>query len=207
MPLAPLVVWGATGLAFGADRASTANPPADPRSDSFALEAQGDLSGALRASRQDAERNPERYFPRVRVAYLELKLNDYAAAAHDYGRAAALAPRSIEALLGKQQALVALARYREAEAIGREVLARDADNYLAASRLAWTLFSLKRYDEAAKLYARILTLYPGDLEMMTGLGYAELRGGRKREAREAFRAVLASVSNHARAREGLAACR
>jgi len=103
--------------------------------------------------------------------------------------------------------LFALGRYSEAEAAGRKALAHDADNYLAASRLAWTLFSLKRYADAAKMYARVLTLYPSDLEMMTGLGYSELRAGRKREASDAFRAVLGILPNHARAREGLAACR
>jgi len=201
-------VLAVASLALGSDRASAADALAsDPLADSFTLEAKGDLSGALKASRAAAERSPERYFPRIRAAFLELGLKSYAAAADDYARAATLAPRSIEALLGRQQALVALARYAEAEAVGREALARDADNYLAASRLAWTLFSLKRYAEAAKIYARVLTLYPSDLEMMTGLGYSELRAGRKREAGDAFRAVLAILPSHPRAREGLAACR
>jgi Tfp pilus assembly protein PilF len=42
---------------------------------------------------------------------------------------------------------------------------------------------------------------------MSGLGYAELRAGRKRQAAEAFRAILAIDRSHARAREGLATCR
>ena len=210
-PLTSLIVGAllaVAGLALGSDRGGAAGaPPSDPLEDSFAREAQGDLSGALRASQEAAERNPERYFTRIRVAFLELELKNYAAAAEDYARAAALAPRSLEALLGQQQALLALGRYTEAETAGRKALARDADNYLAASRLAWTLFSLKRYADAGKVYARVLTLYPSDLEMMTGLAYSELRAGRKREASDAFRAVLAILPSHARAREGLAACR
>jgi len=174
---------------------------------SFALEAHGDLTGALAASERAARAHPELYFDVVRVAYLELRLEKYAAAAQDYARAAKLAPRSLEALLGRQQALLALERYTDAEPVGRAVLASDADNYLGSSRLAFTLFNLKRYDEAAALYARLLVLYPSDLEMMTGLGYSELRAGRKREARETFRALLAISPEHPRARAGLAACR
>jgi tetratricopeptide (TPR) repeat protein len=205
--LVPPVVLAAAGLASGADRANHRAPNRDLLGDSFALESRGLVAEALQASREAAEQSPSRYFPRLRSAYLELRLKHFSAAAEDYSRAAALAPRAIEPLLGRQQALVELGKFGEAEAVGRAVLARDADNYLGASRLAWTLFSLKRYEEAAKLYGRLLTLYPGDLEMMTGLGYAELRAGRKREAAEAFRSVLAIVSGHARAREGLSLCR
>jgi tetratricopeptide (TPR) repeat protein len=206
--VAPLAVLAIAGLASGADRATDRRAPApDPLGASFSLEARGLLKEAVRASREAAERKPAEYFPRLRTAYLELKLKQFGAAADDYARAATLAPRSVEPLLGRQQALVELGKYRDAEAVAREVLARDADNYLGSSRLAWTLYSMGRYAEAAQVYARVLTLYPGDLEMMTGLGYAELKAGRKSEAAEAFRAVLAIVSSHARARQGLALCR
>lgn len=203
--LAPLIVFAA-GLA-SAGQSARQSRASDPLGDSFAFEARGLLKDALRASRDAAEQNPAEYFPRLRSAYLELQQKQFVAAADDYARAAALAPRSVEARLGRQQALVELGKYGDAEAAGREVLARDADNYLGSSRLAWTLYSLKRYSEAAKLYARVLTLYPGDLEMMTGLGYSELKAGRKGEAADAFRAVLAIVTNHPRARQGLALCR
>lgn len=205
--LVPPVVLAAAGLAAGADRADHRAANRDTLGESFALESRGLVKEALQASRETAEQSPSRYFPRLRTAYLELQLKQFSAAADDYARAAALAPRALEPLLGRQQALLELGKYAQAEGVGRQVLARDADNYLGASRLAWTLFSLKRYAEAAKIYGRVLTLYPGDLEMMTGLGYAELRAGRKREAAEAFRSVLSIVSAHARAREGLALCR
>jgi tetratricopeptide (TPR) repeat protein len=187
--------------------AAAVKEPAPPAGDSFSLEAKGDLEAALTAAERVMQNNPKGYFPRLRVAYLELVLKDYAAAAKDYRVAGELAPRSVEALLGEQQALIALESYVAAEPVGREILARDADNYLASSRLAWTLFNLRRYGEAAKLYARVLTLYPGDLEMMLGLGYSLLRSGRKPQAAEAFRTVLAISPANQRAREALAACR
>ncbi|HEV8548055.1 MAG TPA: tetratricopeptide repeat protein [Polyangiaceae bacterium] len=147
------------------------------------------------------------YFKLLYRAYGELLAKDYAAAAADYGRAAKLLPRSIEALLGEQQALLALGRFADAEPVARAILERDADNYLATSRLAWTLFNLKRYKEAADVYTSVLELYPGDLEMMVGLGYSELRAGRKPAAAVAFRTALAISPKHPRARTGLAQCR
>lgn len=181
--------------------------PSSALSDSFALEARGDLRGALRAGATAADERPERYFPRLRVAFLELSLKDYAAAARDYARAAALAPKAIEPLLGQQQALVLLARYKDAEPLGRELLNRDPHSYLASSRHAWTLYNLKRYDAAARLYFEILTLYPGDVEMMVGLGYSQLYAGRKRDAAQTFRQILDMVPRQPRALSGLAACR
>lgn len=197
----------AAGLATFTDGSRAAAAEDSAVQDSLSFEARGDLPAALRAASSVADANPKRYFARLRVAYLELLQNNFAAAAKDYARAAELLPQSLEALLGRQQALIALGRYADAEPLGREILARDADNYLGSSRLAWTLFNLKRYPESAKIYARLLVLYPSDLEMATGLGYALLRSGRKSDAAEAFRSVLTASPAHPRAREGLAACR
>jgi tetratricopeptide (TPR) repeat protein len=197
----------ALSASYAATHPVFAAEPGDALALSFGHEAKGELQAALSASQQAADANPKLYFARLRVAYLELALKNYAAAERDYARAAELAPRSIEALLGRQQALIALGRYEDAEGAGRAVLARDPDNYLASSRLAWTFFSLKRFGEAAKLYTGVLSLYPGDLEMMLGLGYSQLRAGKKRDAAETFRVVLGINKNHPRAREGLAACR
>lgn len=207
LALAAFLACSALGTRCDLVARAAADDDGDTLAQSFALEARGDLARALAASERAARAHPELYFAVVRVAYLELQLKNYAAAAQDYARAAKLAPRSLEALLGRQQALLALERYTEAEPVGRAVLASDADNYLGTSRLAFTLFNLKRYDEAAVLYARLLVLYPSDLEMMTGLGYSQLRAGRKREARETFRSLLAISPEHPRARAGLAACR
>ncbi|HET9958548.1 MAG TPA: tetratricopeptide repeat protein [Polyangiaceae bacterium] len=189
-----------SGLAFAADSEDTLLV-------SYQLEAKGDLAGALRASHKLADKNPKQYFARLRAAYLALAAKNFVQAARDYEIAAALAPKAIEPLLGQQQALMALGKYGEAEPIGRAAVERDPLNYLANSRLAWTLFSLKKYAEAARVYSRVLALYPGDIEMAVGLGYAELRSGQKQRAQETFRAVLGMAPKHVRATQGLAEAR
>lgn len=191
---------------FVANRAS-ADENTDALAQSFALQARGDLRGALVASEQAAEARPSQYFARLRVAFLQLSMKDYPAAAREYARAAALASKATEPLLGQQQALLAINKYAEAEPVGRAILKRDPLNYLGKSRLAWTLYNLKRHGEAARLYREVLELYPGDVEMMLGLGYAELGRGKKRLAAETFRHVLAAVPKDARATAGLAAAR
>ena len=57
------------------------------------------------------------------------------------------------------------------------------------------------------LYRRLVLLYPGDLEMRAGLGWAALRMGKAGEAVELFSAVLEISAGHASATSGLAEAR
>lgn len=173
--------------------------------ESYRLEAAGDCKAAADALDEKATDPHSKYFLKVRLAYLQLCARDYAKAAVSYAEAATLDHAGIEALLGQQQALLALPRYKEAEAVGAELVRRDPNNYLANSRLAWTLFNLKQYARSVVAYERLVTLYPADVEMRLGLGWAFLRGGKRAAATEQFKRVLDMVPDNARAQEGLRA--
>ena len=183
------------------------SPVSDPLTKSYELEAKGDLSGATQAMREAVEAAPDDYFPRLRVAYLELTSRDYRAAAADYERAARLDPKALEALLGWELALNCAELYAQAEAIGAKAIALDANNYLALSRLAWAKYKLGRLPQAASVYKKLLDAYPSDIEMRLGYGYCMLGTGNKPEAVAAFKSVLAMVPGHARAKAGLLASR
>ena len=58
---------------------------------------------------------------------------------------------------------------------------------------------------ARAVYQEVLTRYPGDLEMQSGVGWCELRRGHRDEAAAAFRAVLAVSPDDASATAGLTA--
>jgi tetratricopeptide (TPR) repeat protein len=170
---------------------------------SYALEANRDFKGAAALVRPLAEAAPKEYFLRVRLAYLELGAADYRAAADDYARAVKLDGDSIEAMLGHQQSLVMLADYKAASAVGLEIVRRDPLNYLANSRLAWSLFNLKQYGKSAETYAKLVALYPTDTEMLLGLGYAQLRAGTRTAAKQTFQRVLTILPGNQRALAGL----
>ena len=50
-------------------------------------------------------------------------------------------------------------------------------------------------------------LYPGDADMLSGLGYAQLWLGKKSQAEALFREVLARVPGHISATTGLTYCK
>jgi Flp pilus assembly protein TadD len=70
--------------------------------------------------------------------------------------------------------------------------------------LAWALYNLGRFDNAERVYRRILELHPSDLTMQAGVGWCLLRRGRPAEAEAEFREVLRVAPENASARTGLA---
>lgn len=174
---------------------------------SYQVQASADYTTAIQLMRPLVEAQPKNYFLRLRLAYLQLLKGDYGAAAETYRAAAGLEPASLEALLGAQQSLIAAERWDDAEKAGREVLAKDNKNYLGLSRQAWTLFQKKSYAASCEMYRQVLVLYPGDIDMQLGLGYAQLWLGKKGDAEATFKKVLAEVPGHASATQGLGYCK
>lgn len=176
-----------------------------PLADSYQLQTSNDTAGAVKAMQKAVDAAPGVYFLRLRLAYLASLTGDYAGAAEAYRIAAKLAPAAIEPLLGQQLALVSLAKWDDAEAVAAKILASDPNSYLARSRLAWTRYQKKNYRGAAEVYAALLVMYPGDVDMRLGLGWSLLGLGRKDDAIKAFREVLAMVPAQAGATAGVAA--
>ena len=196
----------ALALALAAPRARADAAP-DPLAESYRLQNKNDLAGAIKATRKAIDAAPSAYFPRIRLAYLDTLAGDWAGAAAAYHSAGELAPGALEPLLGEQLAQNALGRWDDAEAIGKRVVAIDPLNYLGRSRLAWSRYKKKDFRGAAELYAALVALYPGDIDMRVGLGWAMIGLGRKADAAAAFREVLTMVPGLASATEGLAAAK
>ena len=192
------------GLLFRAAPSASADAT-DPLSESYKLQTANDTAGAVKAMRRAVEATPNTYFLRLRLAYLSSLVGDYAGAADAYRTAAKLAPAAIEPLLGQQLALVTLGRWEDAETVAKQILAIDPTSYLARSRLAWTRYKRKDFRGAAELYAALLVLYPGDIDMRLGLGWSMLGLGRRDDATAAFHEVLTMVPKQSGATEGVAA--
>jgi tetratricopeptide (TPR) repeat protein len=172
---------------------------------SYTLETQGNSRGALDALESLPESEHGTYLFALRHAWLLYLAGRYDASVTAYRQAATLAPESIEAPLGELLPLLALRRWPDAEQRAREVLRRDADNYLATRRLALALFSLGRFEEAEQTYRAASRRYPSDLDMLSGIGWCELRRGHRDDAAAAFRSVLAVNPEDTGARSGLTA--
>lgn len=183
--------------------AAQANPEAWRRS--YALEARGDARGALAALDGLSPADRGAYLAQLRRAWLLYSAGQFDESVAAYRAAAQGSPRAVEPRVGELLPLLALRRWREAEQRAQEVLRLDADNYLATRRLALALYNLGRFDRAQEAYERVLAQYPGDLEMLSGVGWCELQRGHRPAAATAFRAVLAVSPDDAGAAAGLTA--
>ena len=147
------------------------------------------------------------YLQLITAARAAAALGHWAKAAEGYGRASELIPRSVEAALGEQHALVQLERFEESERTARRVLKLDPANYWGRLWLAWALFNRRQYREAATLYEELLDTYPSEVEPAIGLGYAQVHCGERSRAAATFGAVLARFPRDSRALAGAALTR
>ena len=171
--------------------------------ESFQKEALGNYTAALNSVVRILRKDYENYHAVLRAGWLNYMGGIYEESIKQYSRAAKMAPGAIEPRLGLLPPLMALGRWDQAEKESRWILARDPGNYLAKSRLAFTLFSVGKYPEAAGHYAEILKWYPGDLDMELGLAWTNLKLGKKTEAVQLFKNVLNVRRGNAGALQGL----
>jgi tetratricopeptide (TPR) repeat protein len=172
---------------------------------SFSHEATGNNQRALADMQEAVKLAPQHYLANLRVGWLAYGRQRYDESIAAYQRATELAPRALEPQLGVMLPLMAAKRWAIADKVGRSILAVAPRNYLATSRLAYIAFSQAKFHESEVLYRQVLDDYPGDIEMMLGLGWAQLRQGKAAEARQMFRQVLGISRQNASAKAGLEA--
>jgi tetratricopeptide (TPR) repeat protein len=172
---------------------------------SYDAEALGKVQDALTALDQLPAPQKDGYVAQLRRGWLEYKLGKNTEAVDAYNKASALQTSSVESRVGALAALMAARRWSEVEAPAKEVLKNDPGNYLANLRLAFAYYNLARYAESAALYKKLADMYPGDVEVRSGLGWALLKGGKAADAMKEFQAILEIAPKNALAREGLSA--
>ncbi len=197
--------WFAVVVALGvAPSLAHAESPAARLQQSYELEAVGKTQDAL-AALERIEPSARGYVVHLRRGWLLYVLGRYGEAVAPYEQAIAAAPKAIEPRLGVMLPLMAERRWLDASAHAQKVLERDPGNYLASSRLAFSLYNLGRFGDALPHYLRIVEAYPSDVEMRNGVGWTLLKLGRGKESAQAFREVLLIAPKNASALEGLAA--
>lgn len=147
------------------------------------------------------------YLQLITTARAEAASERWAGASAAYGSASELVPASVEAALGKQQALIQQGRYAESERAAHQVLKLDPANYWSRLWLAWALFNRHEYRDAGALYQDVLRAYPSEIEPAIGLGYAQLNSGERSLAAATFGAILARFPRDSRALAGAALTR
>ncbi len=172
---------------------------------SYDSEATGKLADALSAMDRIPSPQKEGYTVKLRRAWLLYRLGRNDEAVEAYTKAIAVCPKAVEPRVGILLPELALRRWTDAETHAKGVLKLDPANYLATLRMAFSLFNLHRYDESVALYARLHQLYPSDVEVLAGLGWALFKQGQAAEAQKHFREVLDIAPQNTLARDGLKA--
>jgi tetratricopeptide (TPR) repeat protein len=192
-----LAVLMVPSLAFG--QSATAR-----LQESYELEAVGKTQDALGALER-IEPSARSYVVHLRRGWLLYLLGRHGEAVAPYEQAIAAAPKAVEPRLGVMLPLMAERRWLDASVHAQKVLERDPGNYLASSRLAFSLYNLGRFGDALPHYLRMVEAYPSDVEMRNGVGWTLLKLGRGKESAQAFREVLQVSPKNASALEGLQA--
>lgn len=174
---------------------------------SYALEGGGDYPAALAELSQLDAGGPLAYAIHLRRGWLLYLAGRHADAVAAYRAAIDAEPSAVEPVLGVTLPLMALRRWKEAEDAARDALALAPGHYTAASRLAYVLYNSGRHQQAAQVYGTLVELYPADVEMRTGQGWALLKAGDARRGCAAFDQVLAIAPAHTSAAQGAAACK
>jgi tetratricopeptide (TPR) repeat protein len=163
---------------------------------SYNEEAKGNYGEAILILGRAERAGDNSYLLHLRFGWLQYLSGKYPESANSYRKAILKDKNSIEAKLGLMLPLMAQGRWADAEKVGEEIVAVDKLSYLGNSRLAYIYYNLKLYKDAESYYRKVLTYYPGDVEMMAGLGWSLMKQGKKEAAEKSFAEVLRYAPNH-----------
>lgn len=173
-------------------------------STSYLLESKGDYVmaiSAITALSADAS-----YECNLRLGWLSYLNKNYPVARQYYSKAIALKPYSIEAQLGLVKPLAALESWDEVKKAYEDIMKIDAQNLTANYWLGMLHYNRKEYDAAARLFQKVVNLYPFDYDANHMLGWTYLMQGKKAEARMLFGKALLYNPTDPSAQDGYARC-
>lgn len=131
---------------------------------SYALEGKADYVGSLEIMRELATADASEPFYQVRIAWLEYLLGRYERAIASYRKAINLRD-NLDSRIGIINCRLALGDYRPALNAADSLLVDNRQNTQVLGKAAYAAYMLKEYSRAADYYARILQLYPWDMEI------------------------------------------
>ncbi len=170
---------------------------------SYEEEAKGNYQEAILVLMQANRSGDNSYLYHLRLGWLQYLVTKYTDSVNSYRKAVILNKNSIEAKLGLMLPLMAQGKWSDAEKVAKEILSLDPLSYLGNSRMAYIYYNLKQYMDAEASYRKVLSYYPGDIEMQAGLAWSLLKQDKKEAADKAFGEILRYVPNHVSANAGV----
>jgi tetratricopeptide (TPR) repeat protein len=126
----------------------------------------------------------------LRLGWLAYMNKNYTLSQSYYQKAVNLKPYSIEGKLGMIKPLAALESYDKVLSTYEDILKIDGQNYTA---LYWTgvmMYNRKKYENAIKLFEKLVNMYPFDYDTNHMLAWSYLNQGRNNDAKIIFNKAL-----------------
>lgn len=143
------------------------------------------------------------YVLNIRLGWLSYLAKQYTESINYYEKAIALKPYAIEARFGCVKPLSALEDWERVKKQYIGILTIDPQNTVANYWLGVILYNRKDFNSAAKLFEKIVNLYPLDYDSVIMLAWSKLYGNKPSEAKVLFRHALIIRPNDSSALSGL----
>jgi tetratricopeptide (TPR) repeat protein len=143
------------------------------------------------------------YEMNLRIGWLSYLNKNYTQSQNYYTRAVGLKPYSVEARLGLVKPLSALESWDKVLATYEEILKIDPQNTTAAYWAGVIQYNRKKYDLGAKLFEKVVNMYPFDYDATHMLAWTYYYLGRGNDAKVLFHKALLMHPADASSIEGL----
>jgi tetratricopeptide (TPR) repeat protein len=145
----------------------------------------------------------DNYFVNIRLGWLCYLAKQYTESIKYYEKSIALKPYAIEARFGCVKPLSALENWEKVKANYIEILKIDPQNTIANYWLGVVYYNRKDYDNATKLFEKVVNLYPLDYDSVIMLAWSKLYTGKQADAKVLFNHALLLRPNDSSALSGL----
>ncbi|MBK6937312.1 MAG: tetratricopeptide repeat protein [Chitinophagaceae bacterium] len=139
----------------------------------------------------------------LRIGWLYYLNNDYPQSQTYYQKAVNLRPYAIEAKFGLLKPLISLQNWDKALQLYEDILNIDPQNTIAGYWAGIIYYYRRKYEQAAKLFEKVVNLYPFDYDGNHMLAWTYLNLGRSNDAKILFNKALLAKPGDASCLEGL----
>lgn len=208
--LLPVVLAAASLAEPEVEKPAKPEAPAPPSAAfwaaSVSAESDKDYDKALEQLMLYQKADGDKFLSSLRYGWLYYLKQDYEKAETGYNSALKIEHSSLNAAVGLLDIAQVL---KDKDKIKRaaDAILRISPTHYRASMVAGAIqYEEKDYRKASLAYHRMLTLYPDDVDAMSGAAWADLYSGSKREALENFKKILSVKPKYTYAQQGYDLC-
>ncbi|NEW83694.1 MAG: tetratricopeptide repeat protein [Mariniphaga sp.] len=166
-------------------------------------EAENAKNYAIAINELKSDYDPDNYVINIRLGWLNYLAKQYTESISYYEKSIALKPYAIEARFGCVKPLSAIENWEKVKKQYIEILTIDPQNTVANYWLGVIIYNRKDFNGAAKLFEKIVNLYPLDYESVIMLAWSKLYGSKFSEAKVLFQQALIIRPSDSSALSGL----